>query len=104
MVQMFYDTMSEALNGLYKRGFTYDFNLITRKTYDLTDHLPMQDFEIEQIIRFENDSDPGENAILYTIVSDKHHIKGTLVNGFGIYADSFASRFVNSLKLQKHEA
>ena len=96
-----YDTMTEALNDLYNQGFTYDFNLVTKKTYDASYNLPIVDFVIVLIIRFENDSDPTESAILYAIVSSKHCIKGTLVNGFGIYADPLTNLFINSIHSQK---
>lgn len=96
-----YDTMTEALNDLYDQGFTYDFNLVTKKTYDIANNLPIVDFVIAKIIRFENDSDPAESAILYAIVSNKHSIKGTLVNGFGIYADPLTNLFINSIHSQK---
>jgi len=96
-----YDTMTEALADLYKQGFTYDFNLITKATYDIANLLPIRDFEIIRTIRFENDSDPAENAILYAIVSGTHNIKGTLVNGFGVYADALTNRFINSIHMQR---
>ena len=96
-----YDTMTEALNDLYELGFTYDFNLVTKKTYDQAGQLPVQDFAITQTFRFENNSDPAENSVLYVIVSGKHQMKGTLVNGFAIYADPLTDRFINSIRQQE---
>jgi hypothetical protein len=92
--------MTEALNDLYEQGFTCDFNLITNQSYGRTPHLPIQDFVITKTIRFEDNSDPAENSILYVIVSIEHRLKGTLVNAFGMYSDSLAHRFINSIHMQ----
>jgi hypothetical protein len=96
-----YDTMTEALDDLYKQGFTSDLNLITRGSFTNEGILPIQDFIIIRTIRFENYSDPAENAILYAITSHKHRIKGTLVNGFAIYSDPLTDLFINSIRLQR---
>ena len=40
---------------------------------------------IDQVFRFEENADPGDQAILYAISASKHHLKGLLVNGYGIY-------------------
>src|SRR5690606_27899280 len=40
----------------------------------------------------------GDEAIVYAISSDKHNIKGTLVNGYGIYADKLADEMIQALR------
>lgn len=96
-----FETMTEALNELYLDGYTYDFNLVTLATYNSHRHLPIRDFVIVHVFRFENNSDPSESAILYAIGSELHQIKGTLVNGYGIYADALTNRFINSIGSQE---
>lgn len=99
-----YDTVSEAMNDLIKRGYTTDFNIqatddciICRKS-NLS--LSAEEFEIDEIYRFEGETDPGDEMILYAISSDKHQVKGMIVNAYGIYADSETSKIVK--QLQKH--
>jgi hypothetical protein len=83
-----YDTVVQAVTGLKKRGYTVDFNLendvLTCR--ELPEPLTPAEFEITEVYRFEGDSDPGDEAIVYAIES-KHGQKGILVNGFGISAD-----------------
>ncbi|MDN6281159.1 MAG: phosphoribosylpyrophosphate synthetase, partial [Psychroflexus sp.] len=64
-----YDTVSEAMNDLIKRGYTTDFNIqaaddciICRKS-NLS--LSADEFEIDEIYRFEGETDPGDEMILY---------------------------------------
>ena len=96
-----YDTVSEAVNDLVKRGYTSDFNLnhdvnflICNKT---STSLSPEEFEIDEVHRFEGDTDPGDETIVFAISSMKHDIKGIVVNAYGMYADNAASRIVKYL-------
>lgn len=95
-----YDTLSEALNDLVKRGYTHDFNIecdcIVCKSLDLK--LNPKDFEITEYYRFEGESDPDDQEIVYAIAS-RGGIKGTLVNGYGIYSDDISDELLNKLKI-----
>jgi len=96
-----YDTVSEALNDLAKRGFTHDFNIHEEAdclicTNTMTQLSP-KDFEIVETYRFEGDTDPADEMIVFAIASIKHDLKGTLINAYGIYADSFNSKIVEKL-------
>jgi hypothetical protein len=95
-----YDTVSEAVSGLRKRGYILDFNLeadhITCPEATLA--LAPSEFEITEVYRFEGDSDPGDEAIVYAIES-KHGQKGVLVNGFGISADPVSEEMIGKLKI-----
>ncbi len=95
-----YDTLSETLEVLAYNGYILDFNLITRQTFNKQGSLPIDDFEIIHIFRFENNSDPADDAVLYVIISTKHQMKGTLVNGTGIYSDSLTNQFLDSINKQ----
>ena len=77
-----YDTLTEALSDLKKRGFVTDFNLgvhaIECKQSGKT--LTAADFEIVEHYRFEGDTDPGDESVLYVIQSTDGSMKGTLVS------------------------
>jgi hypothetical protein len=99
-----YDTVTDAINGLKKRGYTIDFNL----DYDciICHETPISllpsEFEISEVYRFEGDSDPADEAVVYAIES-KHGHKGLLVNGFGISADSISDEMIEKLNLKHNQ-
>ena len=97
-----YDTVSEAVNDLKTRGYTIDFNL----EFDciVCHSTPVSllpgEFEITEVYRFEGDSDPADEAVVYAIES-KHGHKGVLVNGFGISSDEVSSELVEKLRVSR---
>lgn len=94
-----YGTLSQTINALAKAGYSHDFNLqndcIICHAVQLT--LSPDDFQIDKVYRFEGDADPEYQSILYAISSPKHGVKGTLVNGYGIYADEISSKMIEKL-------
>ncbi len=98
-----YDTMSEAVNDLQKRGYTHDFNLETEfvECKQNQCRLRADEFEIDEVYRFEGKTDPGDSNIVYAISSKLDDTKGVLVNGYGVYADSISADLVS--KLSKNE-
>ena|SRR3984885_2521740 len=97
-----YDTVAEAVNSLKQRGFTIDFNLeaehITCSKTPLS--LKPGEFEITEVYRFEGDSDPADEAVVYAIES-KQGQKGVLVNGFGISADAIGEEMIEKLSIHQ---
>jgi hypothetical protein len=98
-----YDTVAEAVKGLKQRGYTIDFNLepdrISCPKTPLS--LTPADFEITEFYRFEGDSDPADEAIVYAIES-KEGSKGVLVNGFGISSEEVGEEMVQKLAVLRH--
>ena len=94
-----YDTVTEAVNELKKRGYTENFNL--QKDFLLCDekeiYLHPRDFEVDEVYRFEGDSDPGDDSVVYAISSAKHNLKGILVSAYGAYADISSTELLNKL-------
>jgi len=99
-----YDTVSEAVNDLKKRGYTIDFNLEEGKIVCNKTPLVLQpkEFEITEVYRFEGDTDPADEAVVYAIES-KHGQKGVLVNGYGPSADTMSDELVEKLKIKHSE-
>lgn len=96
-----YDTVTEAMADLKKLGYTIDFSILTDKEC-LICHLTgtvlsPDDFEIDDFYRFEGDSDPGDEMIVYAISSKSKNLKGIVVNAYGIYADNASSAIVEKL-------
>lgn len=100
-----YDTASQAISDLVKRGYNTDFNIDTAQDTIVGDHLVTgkrvslspDEFEIDEVYRFEGNTDPGDEMVVYAISSKKHDVKGTLVNAFGPYSDSHASAMIRKL-------
>ena len=97
-----YDTVTEATAGLTERGYTTDFELMVEKEClacrKTSLCLSPEEFEIDEIHRFEGDSDPGDEMIVYAISSNLHDIKGIVINGYGLYSDPMTYKIVERLK------
>ncbi|MBB5394999.1 phosphoribosylpyrophosphate synthetase [Mucilaginibacter sp. AK015] len=97
-----YGTLSQTINGLKAEGYTLDFNvqkdcLICHNT---NTQLSPDEFEIDGVFRFEGESDPDDEAVLYAISSTKSDAKGVLVNGYGVSNDDASAALVQ--KLNRH--
>lgn len=95
-----FGTLSETINGLMKLGYIHDFNiseecLVCHQT-NIT--LSPNDFQIDKVYRFEGESNPEDQSILYAISSAKFDIKGVLVNGYGISSDDTTSKLIEKLE------
>ena len=95
-----YDTVTQAVNGLKQRGYTIDFNLEHDSIicHETPVSLMPAEFEITEVYRFEGNSDPADEAVVYAIES-KHGHKGVLVNGFGISADAVSDEMIQKLSV-----
>ncbi len=93
-----YDTVSEAVNDLTKRGYTHNFKPCSEgiECTELNLKLSPENFKIKETYRFEGITDPADEAIVYAIESN-NGIKGVLVNGYGIYSDSTTDAMVSKL-------
>lgn len=95
-----YKTLLEALEGLKKEGYTEDFNLKESCIVCHGKNLQLfhDDFEIDNTFRFDNDTDPADQSIVYAISSEKYKVKGILINSYGIYSDDTTDEMVEKLK------
>lgn len=96
-------TLSEVTNLLKERGYTIDFNLKENCLECGADYLKIfpGEFIVDKHYRFEGQSDPGDEAIVYAISSPKHNLKGVLVNGYGIYSSSITDEMIKALDEKK---
>lgn len=96
-----YETLAEAISDLTKRGYVLNFN-IRQDCIECVENninLHPEEFEIDEVHRFQEMSDVGDENILYAISSQKHHVKGILVNAFGIYADTVSAELAAKLSI-----
>ena len=92
-----YATVSKALDELKEKGFTVDFNLNEDRIKNSVD-----EFEIVHIYRYEGQSDPGDEATVYGIKSNKGE-KGVYVAGDLSMAEKSASRTLYELSIKGRE-
>ncbi len=95
-----YSTLSEAVNDLTKRGYTNEFKICTDgvECSGLEIMLYPDYFEIMEFYRFEGDTDPADEAVVYAIASKDGATKGLIVNGYGIYSDKLSDAMLKKLK------
>ena len=95
------ETLSGQIDILRTKGYTEDFNLkedcLECRNGDYK--LLHDEFSVDEVFRFEGNSDPADEAILYAISSDHYPLKGILVNGYGIYSDKITDQMVKKLNM-----
>jgi len=98
-----YESLVDALDDLRKRGYEADFATDSVCLYcgDLDIRLNPEEFILDEVYRFEGNSNPDDNAVLYAI-SSSTGVKGTLVDGYGAYSGNLS--FEMAKKLQAHHA
>lgn len=96
-------TLSEILDKLKSEGYTVDFNLKSNYLECAENSLQVhpEDFVVDRVFRFEGDSNPEDEAIVYAISSEKHGLKGVLVNSYGTYADDITEELVQALRMKQ---
>ncbi len=98
-----YDTVVAALQGLKAKGYTLDFNIAfdnitcVEKNICLNPH----EFEITEVHRFEGDTNPDDQDVVYAIESKDGKIKGSMTSAYGMYADSVSNEMIQKLAMHK---
>lgn len=96
-----YDSPSLAIEALRKKGYTEDFNLKENCIVCNAHKFHPEEFEITEVYRFEGNSDPADEAIVYGIESH-NGIKGVLVNGYGYSSEPMGELMVRKLAIDAH--
>ncbi|HEY1038544.1 MAG TPA: hypothetical protein VGF30_04020 [Bacteroidia bacterium] len=92
-------TMVSCMNKLYSDGYTENFVAkekgleapTTKKIYT------PEEVKIANFYRFEGESDPADNAIVYAIETSDG-VKGVLVDSYGAYANRKVSQFITDVE------
>lgn len=97
-----YNSLSEALTDLKKRGYTEDFNLQPHciECPSLNIQWQPEKFAVEEFYRFEGMSNPDDNSIVFAISSDDG-VKGTLVDAYGMYAENLNDAMIKKLSIKR---
>lgn len=94
-----YENLVEAINDLRKQGYTEDFNLRQNCLECRNGEFKLfsAEFHIDNYWRFDGQTDPEDESIIYAISSDKHNIKSVLVNGYGINSEALTNEMLEKL-------
>ncbi|MDX1939635.1 MAG: phosphoribosylpyrophosphate synthetase [Saprospiraceae bacterium] len=96
-----YDTLSQALSELQKRGFKEDFNLLEDCLECNGNAYAPAKFNVLEVYRFEGMTNPDDSSVLYAIETDDG-LKGTLVDAYGAYANALSSELLAKLNIVGH--
>jgi hypothetical protein len=98
-----YDTVTDALKGLKDRGYTVDFNIAFDKITcsDNKICLNPHEFEITEVYRFEGETNPSDEDVVYAIVSKDGKIKGTMTSAYGMYAETISTEMIRKLSMHQ---
>jgi hypothetical protein len=89
-----YASVSKALEELKTMGFTVDFNLLEEDIMHHPEH-----YEILEIFRYEGDSNPDDEAIVYGIKSNTGE-KGVFVAGFSPNSENDAAKVLHDISIR----
>jgi hypothetical protein len=95
-----FDTLTEAVEDLKKRGYLLDFNVreIYLENVEKGVQLSPSEFEITEVYRFEGNTDPGDEMVIYAIESHDG-LKGMLVNAYGPYSNPLPDSLIAKLEV-----
>lgn len=98
-----YETLTEAINGLKKQGYVEDFNLKQNCIECRNGQYKIfhDEFNIIKYFRFDGQSDPADESILYAISSEKYQLKGILINGYGISSVATTNEMLIKLSMKQ---
>jgi hypothetical protein len=92
----FMNTLTACVNKVVKDGFTDTFKVTDKGLYSPAKekYIAPEEVHVLNFYRFEGESDPADNAIMYVIETDGG-LKGTLIDAYGPYSDVNVNAFMN---------
>jgi hypothetical protein len=95
-----YDTLTEALIDLRQRGYVLDYNLVGAgaRCAQVQEELRPEQLLIKEVYRFEGDSNPDDNMVLYALQSRLNPAhQGVLVAAYGPDVETGIAEFIRQL-------
>lgn len=95
----FMNTLTSCINKAMKDGYTDNFKVDGKRLVSSQKeavYRPEQ-VKIVNFYRFEGQSDPSDNAIMY-LIETTDETKGILIDAYGAYADDAVNKFVGEVE------
>jgi hypothetical protein len=98
------ETVSEALQRLTAAGYTDEYRAETRGLRSRSSGAvhPPDLFRIDEVVRFEGDSDPSDESAVFALTSEADGTKGTYTIAYGPMMDALDANMVRLLKPAVH--
>jgi hypothetical protein len=93
------NTPSAVINKMMKKGYTEGFRAEKNGLFapSKEKHYEPAEINVVNFYRFEGDSDPADNAILY-VIETTDGLKGTLMDSYGADADRNVTLFMDQVE------
>jgi hypothetical protein len=92
--------LTEAIKLLSEKGYTH--NLSLAYDYFITEDgeakLFSDEIFFDEVMRFENASDPDDQSILYAISSSAQNIKGLYIESYGLYHEDISPLVIKRIQ------
>jgi hypothetical protein len=97
--------LADTLALLKSQGYVEDFNLIENDAQARKSKFRAfaSEYAVEKVFRFDEMSDPGDQAVLFAVHSRSTGVKGTLLNSFGAYTDTATDEMIAALERKDRE-
>lgn len=98
-------SLATCLSKMVAEGYTEDFQITEQGLESLHKHnqYKPEQIQIVNFFRFEGQSDPDDNAILY-VIETNDGTKGTLIDAYGVYNDPRVSKFMKDVESIKKKS
>ncbi|MCW3086173.1 MAG: hypothetical protein JWP12_3539 [Bacteroidetes bacterium] len=92
-------TLAAVINSLTAVGYTAQFKAIKEGLKSMTTEKVYrpEEVKITNFYRFEGESDPSDNSIMYAIETQSGE-KGTLIDAYGAYHDTQITTFIKEVE------
>lgn len=92
-------SLAACMNMLQSQGFNTQFKALEKGLKSLSTEKIFKPDEVKIVnfYRFEGESDPADNSILYAIETNDGE-KGTLTDSYGPYADTNVTKFIKQVE------
>jgi hypothetical protein len=97
-----FETLTEALDALKKRGFSDSF--VVRQngihSQETGESIRPEDVTIVEHHRFEGETDPSDMSVVYAVQCADGK-RGTIIDAYGTYSNSLLSDFLTKVKMRE---
>ena len=100
------ETMREAITRLEARGFLQAIRATQGGELQVDDERPVapESLIIEEVVRFEGESDPEDEAVLFALRTADGRVQGTFASSFGTRIDADSAEAIQRLARQQRRA
>lgn len=95
----FMNTLTACVNKMTQSGYTDNLTIDSKGLYSTEKDKVYgpEDIKVIDFYRFEGQSDPADNAIMY-VVETADGVKGMIIDAYGHYADDSVTKFMKHVE------